>query len=139
MAREQHWVNIPLERSPLGLLQVAATIDGRPVVLLVDTGANATVLDRARATHRGFAGAASGRRAVGCMGAGGVDLLDVRLDIGDVTVDPFRFSIIDLGHVNQQLEASGSAPVDGVLGADVLATRSAVIRYSEPELRLLAG
>lgn len=137
MPNDLLWARIPLQRSPLGLLQVVAAIDRREVSLLVDTGANATVLDRERASRRGLVGQPSDLGTVGCVTVNGVAMLDgARLEIGSVRVEPPRVALVDLAHVNRQFEKVGAEPVDGVLGADVLGERSAVIEFSKPELRL---
>lgn len=137
MPQQRQRVTIPLERSPLGLLQVSATIDGSPLTLLVDTGANATLLDRAWVTRQGLVGESTELGTVGCVTMDGIDMIDVeRLELGAMRVEGVRLAVVDLSHVNRQFEQTGSTPVGGILGADVLTERSAVIDYSEPRLQL---
>lgn len=138
MPTQARRVTLPLERSPLGLLQVSAGVNGSPLTLLVDTGANATLLDRAWVASQLLEGEATEMGTVGCVTVDGLDRVDVDyLELGTIRVEGIRLAIVDLSHVNRKLKQAGSPAVDGILGADVLTQRSAVIDYAEPQLQLL--
>lgn len=138
MPKQDQRVTLPLERSPLGLLQVSAAINGSPLTLLIDTGANATVLDRAWVTRHALAGEPTELGTIGCVTVHGIDMIDVdHLELGVIRMEGIRLAVVDLSHVNRQFEQTGSAAVGGILGADVLTERAAVIDYSEPQLQLL--
>ena len=131
---------IPLARNKLGLLSVDAPFNGLPGTLLVDTGASGTVLDRSRAERLGLLPEATGKRAMACFAVEdrGATVTESQqlseaeiedLELGSMSLGGLRVTLVDLSQVNQQFEAAGVTPVDGVLGADVLVPRGAVIDY----------
>jgi len=138
MPAHDQWVALPLERSPLGLLHVSGTINGSPITLLIDTGANVSLLDAAWVAGQGLAGERTESGTIGCVTVNGIDMIDVDcLELGAIRMEGIRLAVVDLSHVNRQFEQSGSPTIGGILGADVLAERSAVIDYSDPRLKLL--
>ena len=130
---------VPLVRAATGHLALAgAAINGRDVTLYLDTGAGRTVIDLACARALGLPLEAD---AAGAGGAGSATLASHRtrlasLDLGAVAEEDFPAHAIDLSHVNQALRARGERPMDGVLGADVLDAREAVIDYRQLHLFL---
>ena len=139
MPKQNQRVTIPLKQSPLGLLQVSATINGSPLTLLIDTGANRSLLDRAWVASRAMVGERTELGSIGCVTVNGIDMVDIDyLEIGAIRVEDVRLPVVDLSHVNRQFEQSGSPSVGGILGADVLTERAAVIDYSDPQLQLLS-
>ncbi|HSM08480.1 MAG TPA: retropepsin-like aspartic protease [Gemmatimonadota bacterium] len=138
MRKQHEWVVLPLERSPLGLLYVSGAINGSPITLLIDTGANATLLDRVWVARHSLVGEPTELGTIGCVTVNGIDMVDVDcLELGAIRVEGIRLAVVDLSQVNRQLEQSASPAVGGILGADVLTERAAVIDYSDPRLQLL--
>ena len=103
---------LPLERRG-GALHVNARVAGKPLRLLVDTGATVTAITRAGA--RGLGSVPTGER-VRVSTAGGVVESEVHhvrdLEVGDLHLDSLSVLVLD-----------GPLPqgVDGLLGMDVLA------------------
>ena len=50
---EENYQRVPLSKSSLGHFHTAGSINGHPVVVLIDTGAASTVVDLARHTISG--------------------------------------------------------------------------------------
>lgn len=128
---------VPLIRNKIGLLLAAGTVNGVPCRLVVDTGASGSVFEATSGARLKMkAGAALDNAA----GAGGqVQLRGATgnvLQIGDWKQDRFDTVLMSLEHVNQAFVAAGDAPVDGVIGADVLVPGEAVIDYGTMTLYL---
>lgn len=132
---------VPLLRAATGHLFLAqAAINGRAITLYLDTGAGRTVLDVGAARSLGLTLAEDER---GAGGAGAAKMKSYRtqlawLDFGGGALVEENFSVAatDLSHVNQALLARGERPMDGVLGADLLDAREAIIEYRHQRLFL---
>lgn len=108
---------LPLERHG-GALHVRATVAGRPVRMLVDTGATTTAISRAGAAALGST--PTGERVRVRTAAGMVEADVHRVDdlrIGDLHIDALPVIVLD-GPLPQD--------VDGLLGMDVLERFQAV-------------
>ncbi|HET7536279.1 MAG TPA: retropepsin-like aspartic protease [Candidatus Didemnitutus sp.] len=132
---------VPLRRGPTGHLSIAAVLDGAPACFYLDTGAGRTVLDLACARGRGLALTSDTPAA---SGLGTATMVTHRapvrtFELGGVTEIDFLATVIDLSHVNQGLRARGAETMDGVLGADILEAREAVIDYKRLQLYLKRG
>lgn len=110
----------------MGHFHVAATLNGRPVEVLVDTGASCTVVSASLARSLGL-----GLDAITQYLATGAEL---RLD----TLVPRLPGVaaMDFEHINAAVLAQGSTAVEMILGADVLDGHAAVIDYASQALFL---
>ncbi|MDR6993349.1 aspartyl protease family protein [Luteimonas sp. 3794] len=128
---------VPMTRHGDAHLTVAARMNDVAGTFIIDTGAGRTVIDRA-AQSRFDQGRATrdGGRATGAGGTGMAisALPGNRLRIGGYRDDAFTVHFLALDHVNAAFSQRGEAPVDGVIGADILERGGAVIDY--PNLRL---
>lgn len=132
------YVRVPLTRSGVGHFHAAGTLNGRPVEVVVDTGAAATVvamsLVRALGLRAEYIDSAGG-------GAGGTGLDQFLVYGADLRLGQFaprltELAGIDFEHVNAALRAHGSAEVDVILGVNVFDTHAAVIDYASQSLFL---
>jgi hypothetical protein len=129
------YLRVPLTRSGVGHFHTAGTLNGRPVEVLVDTGAACTIVALSVVRELGLSAEWINGEAGGAGGAldqfmvGGADLRlgafapRVRGPVG-----------LDFTHINAPLLAQGSAAVDVILGVDVFDAHAAVIDY--PSLSL---
>ena len=128
---------VPMTRHGDSHLTVDVRVNDVAGTFILDTGAGRTVIDRA-AQSRFDEGrdVVSGGRATGAGGTGlAISALPGnRLRIGDYRDDAFTVHFLALDHVNAAFSQRGEAPVDGVIGADILERGGAVIDY--PNLRL---
>lgn len=129
---------IDLHRSGTGQLLAAARLGGEDLLMILDSGASATVVDQASAQRLGLTELVAGEGAAGAGGRLETHVVDVgSVSFGDVAVPVEKVFVMDLSHVNDQLLAVGERPVDGVIGSDILSQRAALIDYSGPCLYLL--
>ena len=137
--QDKGYVGLPIKKTAVGHFELDAEIHDSPVRLLLDTGASNTVLDRQTADNLHLESQDEEGEAAGCMHLSetGVQSSVVNtLSLGALRLESFPLFIIDLSSVNKGLEHSGARRVDGVIGADVLASRSAVIDYEGSTLYL---
>lgn len=128
---------VPMTRHGDAHLTIELRINDVPGTFILDTGAGRTVIDRAAQARF-----SDGREVVAggvATGAGGsglalASLPDSRLRIGAYRDESFTVHFLALDHVNAAFSQRGQAPVDGVIGADVLVRGGAVIDY--PNMRL---
>ncbi len=129
---------VPLARNGLGHFHAAGSLDGRPVAVLIDTGAASTLVSLALARELGLALV---KLPITGGGAGGTNLEifhapNAQLTLGDVVLRPRALMAMDLAHVNQALAMKGESPVEAILGVDVFDTQAAVIDYGSSSLFL---
>jgi hypothetical protein len=130
-----------LTRTKVGHFSVEAELGGKPIEMLVDTGAASTVVDVAWCQQHDIPLEATGKFG---GGAGGVGmpiyaLRGLSLTIDGVALRSNDIYALDLSHVNHGLERNGATKVAGVIGADVLALQEAVIDYAAETLSLKSG
>lgn len=129
------YVGVRMERNPLGLFIIAARINHLPARLVLDTGAAQTILARSEAERfcslvPTDATASGVERAAQSYETGVID----RLTLGRVALLHVNFIAVELSHVNDAIAAQGGERIDGLLGADLLNRRNAVIDYADAML-----
>jgi hypothetical protein len=129
---------VPLSRTGVGHFQTPGQLNGRAVVVLIDTGAASTVFSLALAQELGLALQKAAHQGGGA-GAARLDIYfapgaDLRL--GDIRPRSQALMAVDLTHANQALALKGQSPVDVILGADVFDAHAAVIDYGSNSLYL---
>ncbi len=128
---EATWV--PFDLTPGNQIRFAMTLDGKPIVAVLDTGVSYSVLaadsaatDRARVTKGGTATAIGGTVGIGWMQT-------TELTIGGLTRRGGRVAVAPLPAV-----ATGSADaVDMLVGRDVTGAQAIDIDYAARRFRLL--
>ncbi len=125
-------VFLEIEEKGVHLL-IEVAINGKPARMLVDTGASQTVLDKTRALD--FIGDAEVEESETLSKGLGTDSMESSttvletFSIGEMKIAEQEVVLLDLVHVNNSYEAMGEAPVDGVLGGEILRSKNAVIDY----------
>jgi predicted aspartyl protease len=132
----QGYESLPLRPLATGHFALDGTADAIVLTLIVDTGASHTILDRRRAERFGLVLRQERGRAAGLGTAdervASAVLRNVRL--GGLELDSLPVSVLDLAHVNEVLREMRVGAVDGILGADVLHRKQAIIDYGAPRL-----
>jgi predicted aspartyl protease len=129
---------IELSRSGVGHFHAPATVAGRAVSALLDTGGSGTVLSLAIAREFGLPLVATELQGGGA-GAAGMKLFVVEqaeLQLGEVVPRLDRLVVMDLTHVNQALADTGEGPIELIIGVDVFAPHQAIIDYGSSSLFL---
>ena len=138
MIKSETTLTIPLRFSASKHLLGRFTVNGHKGVFLIDTGASNSCMEIALAEQYELAIAGEPLSVTGagneklsaqssqesCLGYQGQELSQV------------EFMLIDMEAINTALEEQGESPIDGILGADLLAALSAVIDYKEKRLLL---
>jgi len=134
MAVNQRSTNllVPFHRERSGHITVVASLSGKPAKFVVDTGAGATCIHTgalpkyklhlsARSKKGGGVGTSTMKMTL-------VSAHDLSLDRADLS--DFKLIALDLSHVIAGLAKAKVEEVVGVLGADVLYRRRAIIDYA---------
>src|SRR2546427_6910062 len=127
---------VPLARTGVGHFQMPGQLNGRPVAVLIDTGAASTVFNLALARELGLSLQKAGHQGGGA-GAARLDIYfapGAELRLGDFRPRIPALMAVDLTHANQALALKGQSPVDVILGADVFDAHAAVIDYGSNSL-----
>lgn len=130
---------VPLECPKLGTFLIELPIDGKRLSLLVDTGANQTVLSAPAIKAKGLQVKLSDGEAVSYAGIGGAKTtgkyaLVKSLAIGTLRPIPFTAFVSDDPVVYERKEKNQSSTCDGILGIDLIDYFSAVIDCGEPAM-----
>jgi hypothetical protein len=134
----RRFVLIPIAREKSHHITVVARLAGRPARFIIDTGAGGTVLD-SNAVSKYKLKLSSASRKGGGVGSAAMRMSYVvkhDLSLLDLDLSDTKLLTLNLAHVNAGLKSARVAPVVGVLGADVLWRRHAVIDYDRGLLLL---
>jgi hypothetical protein len=116
-----------MSRSPVGHLTLVGALDGRPVDIVLDTGASKTVVELTYCRSEGIDVTDTGQPGHG----GNVYTLgDVRMTLEDLQVRTDGIFALDMSSTNQRLTMRGVDPIRAVIGQDVLRYHQAVIDYA---------
>ena len=129
LLREQGYVRIPTTRLKSGHYQAMAQVGDQRLSLIIDSGASTSVLDNATAVRLRLSLRRTRTRISG-LGAPAQRALSARLDnvrLGALRIDSLPVMVLDLSHVNQSLRDEGIELADGVIGADLLMQREAIL------------
>ncbi len=129
--QSQGYIEVALTKTLVGQIEVQARVNGEDALLLVDTGASGTVFDHASAERLHLTPTGAGEAAAG-LGTSSQTTSVCQLDsleIGTLRIEAAQIRLVDMSHVNVVLQQRGARACDGVLGADVLIGKSAVIDY----------
>jgi clan AA aspartic protease (TIGR02281 family) len=124
------YVEIPFSTTRVNHIVIQAKANGQDVTLIVDTGASRTCIAESTAERLGLK---SGRvESVASLAipkkTKSASKLET-LDIGSLHITDFETWIVDFSYINMIVQWQGEEFCDGVLGADILMTKSAVIDY----------
>lgn len=131
LLRERGYVGIPTTRLRSGHYQALAQVGNQRLSLIIDSGASTSVLDNASALRLRLPLRRTRTRISG-LGAPAQAALSGRLDnvrLGALRLDSLPVMVLDLSHVNQSLRDEGIELADGVIGADLLVEREAVLDF----------
>lgn len=116
-----------MSRTGVGHLLLAGHLDGRPIDIVLDTGAGKTFVELSYCRSEGIAVTDTGQPGHG----GNVYTLgDVRFTLEGLPVQSDEIFALDMSSTNQRLAMRGIDPIRAVIGQDVLRYHQAVIDYA---------
>lgn len=116
-----------MTRTEVGHLKLVGHVDGRPIDIVLDTGASKTLVELGYCRAEGIAVSDTGQPGHG----GNVFTLgDVALTLDGMPLRTDGIFAIDMASTNQRLIARGIDPIRAVIGQDVLRYHQAVIDYA---------
>ena len=136
----RQFVLIPITREKSHHITVVAHLSGRPARFVVDTGAGGTILD-VEAVSQYKLKLSSASRKGGGVGSAAMRMNYVSkhdLTLGGLDLSGTKLLTLNLSHVNAGLTKNKVEPVVGVIGADVLWNRHAIIDYDRGIMLLSA-
>lgn len=128
---------VPLILSGQNSALVEMNLNGKPIVLLLDTGAQGTVMDLGVANRLGVKSSASNMFNHG-VGAGRVAIRQAEVVTLEMSGFPARVSpsLQDFSSLMNSWSRKGGKPIVGLLGYDVLRTYGAIIDLNEGAMYL---
>src|SRR6478752_349306 len=122
-----------MSRTEVGHLKLIGHIDGRPIDIVLDTGASKTFVELIYCRAEGISVSDTG-----LPGHGGnvYTLGDVRLTLEGLPLRTDGIFALDMSSTNERLIARGVDPIRAVIGQDVLRYHHAVIDYATLTLYL---
>jgi hypothetical protein len=130
---------VPLREVSTGHHLVEATLNGQEGSFVLDTGANATVVDAGHAQRFGLSGRLPGfGGAIGVGGGGSANQVGIRsLRVGAVDIRQRRIVTTDLSQLLGVMSRVTGRTVYGIIGQDVLQEHRAIIDVARPMLYLM--
>jgi hypothetical protein len=126
------FASIPFQREKSGHITVVARLSGKPVRFVVDTGAGGTCIHSGLIEKYKLSLTAKTKQGGG-VGTSTMKMMTVashNLTLEDVDLSSFKLIAFDLSHVVAGLAKAKVEAIVGVLGADVLHRKHAVIDYA---------
>ena len=132
------YVSIPLTRSHTGHIRIVGELNGLPVRLLVDSGANRTFIDLGRQDNFKMTMNSTYEKASGVGNSGSAVFISEQntLKLSDIVIRDVELALMDLNNFNISMVNARAEPIDGLLGADILSSYGAIINYQENVLLL---
>ena len=128
---QNDYYRIPLKRLATGHYKLTAKINGTPGDFILDTGASTSCVGFVNSDHFFLI---SEESEVKAAGAGAINMKTEvskknMLSIGSSKTTNMDFVLFDLSHVNEALMQTNEKAIHGIIGADFLKQRRAVIDY----------
>src|SRR5258708_37724465 len=132
------YIEIPFRSTRVNHIVIHAKVNGADVVLIVDTGASRTCIAESCAERLSLTSGRVEEVAVSFALPKKTKALSKleSLDIGSLHLTDFETWLVDFSYINMIVQWQGEDFCDGVLGADILMTKSAVIDYKCRKLYL---
>ena len=130
---------IKLKKTATNHFEIKAKINGKKGRFILDTGASNSCVGFDEIEKFNLITEVSEHKAAGA-GEGEIDTQiskKNKIQIGDYTLKKVHLVLLDLTHINNALIKQEAAPVNGIIGADILEKGKAVIDYKKKKLYLL--
>lgn len=121
-------------------LKTKLLVNSKSANVIIDTGASRSVFDENRIVEfLGHDELEDHDRLSSGLGTNTMTSKKVKIDkleLGDISIENYDATILDLSHVNASYEKLELDLIDGILGGDILHDYNAVIDYNKKELVL---
>jgi predicted aspartyl protease len=121
-------------------LLTSILINGKKALLIIDTGASRSVFDETRIVdfigHNNLTEHDKLSSGLGTNTMTSKKVVLESLELNGLVLNNYEATILNLHHVNQSYQKIGLAPIDGILGGDILTDYHAVIDYKNATLTL---
>ncbi len=121
-------------------LKTKLIVNDKLANVIIDTGASRSVFDENRITNYvNFDELEEHDRLSSGLGTNTMVSKKVeieKLQLGDIVINDYEATILDLSHVNASYEKLELELIDGILGGDILKEYNAVIDYNKEDLVL---
>ena len=131
LLEEQNFIRVPLTKMATGHYYCNVKLNNKKGVFIIDTGASTSCIGTEYIAYFSLQNKKSDILAAGA-GAIGMETwssINNELKIGSKLFTNMDFVIFDLSHVNEALLQVGQLSTHGILGADFLKLKRAVIDY----------
>jgi hypothetical protein len=127
------YVRLELKKMPSGHLHLFGQLNGVDGNFILDTGAGGTVIEVKNKAKFHLQSEKSDDQCA--TGVGGTVMQmqtsdNNNLKIAELELNELRLRLMNLDHVNNAFESAGLEKIDGVIGADILTNKKAIIDYS---------
>ena len=137
LLKARGYVEVPLTLTKDPFFDVEVKINGQALLFILDTGTNATIIDRAVAGRLKLASHKTDLTVVGATGTEPFEQTEsVQISVGPNQWKEY-LALNDLSPVNNTRKTFGTPPCDGILGNDVMQLWGAVIDEAVGKLFLL--
>ena len=121
-------------------LLTSILINDKKALVIIDTGASRSVFDETRIVdfigHNNLAEHDKLSSGLGTNTMTSKKVVLENLELNGLVLNNYEATILNLHHVNQSYQKIGLAPIDGILGGDILTDYHAVIDYKNTTLTL---
>lgn len=119
-------------------LRIAAKINSKEVSLILDSGASQTAIDqnfiKKEYQELEILEAEQVSSGIGTHSMESFECIFNLFSIGDLQIENYKASLIDLSHVNHTYHRLNLIPIHGVLGNDILLKYDAIIDYKNKQV-----
>ncbi|SIQ22250.1 retropepsin-like aspartic protease [Maribacter ulvicola] len=131
--KDKNYVRIPLALTATDHLEIIAEINSVEGRFILDTGASNTCIGLDRIEQFKLI---SEESIIKAAGAGATNMETLVSKKNTINLNSWQYKkleivLFDLKHVNEALTTHNAAPVDGIIGADILKKSKAIIDYNK--------
>ncbi len=121
-------------------LLTTVLINDKKTSVIIDTGASRSVFDETRIIdfigHNNLTEHDKLSSGLGTNTMTSKKVMLEKLDLNGLVLNNYEATLLNLHHVNESYQKIGLAPIDGILGGDILMDYKAVIDYKNATLTL---
>lgn len=121
-------------------LLARVSINGKPALLMVDTGSPKTVLDTDH-LQKFVSQTELKRNSRRNLSPGATSVYSYlatieKLEIGSIVINDYKATAVDLSHINRSFRNMGNPQIDGLLGCDLLHHCKATLHFAERTIEM---